>query len=530
MGRGSGAGLRVHRLAQSVGKSLAKGRPPGQSLGLDDYLDECPGDVLGTLDGFAGHLAAGNASDPTSLGYLFLMEGQLERLRYRADAGFTDAAGLIAAFQREAGKLASAGRIDGAALSMIGAVLHEAKIAASEELIASIEQHSEAMPIGEAMPDLAAVLDEMAGQCDGDPFSLASLLAETGHAMPREIRAMMPAVLAASAHAPVRETAVLHLLDPEPCVRKAAIEALQADVSRLTPDSLRRLIAIRNWLPEPERSGLDVLIRAARAKGIVCASWREAEIEIILAAAIDGSGAQGFLIVTKAGRKKRLSSILLRAGILEAWSGPPENKTKIEDAIDNAGFQVAMTPVSRAYLDETVCAHLAKGLAAGLVAPAGLLQAAETIGAAIWRPEPREWQDTLAGLLANIPQEMRAPEALRSILARSGDWAYEEGLPASWFESGPDAARITAKIRREERGTGLERVIAEVIAPRRAKWAELFTRTAQWLRAAQDEGAGLPWREFALLADAIGESRDLAQIPLMRDIAERTAAMNSATL
>lgn len=230
----------------------------------------------------------------------------------------------------------------------------------------------EAFPSG-AAPDLMATLEEIASQCQGDP------LCSRGHAggkRPPHARGSSRhdgGGAAAFPNAQVREAAIFLLLDAEPAVRKAAIKELQAHVSGLTPDSLRRLIAMRNWLPEAERSGADALIRAARADGIACAPWQEAGTDGIMASAIDGSGARGFLIVTRAGRKKRLSSVLLKTGVLDAWAGPPETKASIQNAIDQAGSQTPMIAVSRAYLDQTISDYLSRGFAAGVLPPAGLL-------------------------------------------------------------------------------------------------------------------------------------------------------------
>src|SRR5207245_11583005 len=48
----------------------------------------------------------------------------------------------------------------------------------------------------------------------------------------------------------------------------------------------------------------------ARAAGVDCAQWEAGGTETILATAIDGAATQGFLLVSPAGRKKRISSIL----------------------------------------------------------------------------------------------------------------------------------------------------------------------------------------------------------------------------
>jgi hypothetical protein len=89
-------------------------------------------------------------------------------------------------------------------------------------------------------------------------------------------------------------------------------------ISSLTSIEVRRLIAMRNWRPENERAEVDAVIRKARAAGIDCAPWEAGNIEAIVATAIDGATAQGVLLISPAGRKKRISSVLTKGGILDA--------------------------------------------------------------------------------------------------------------------------------------------------------------------------------------------------------------------
>lgn len=114
---------------------MAKGKLPRLRSGFEDYLDAFPDEALITLDGFVEHLAAGTAYDPLAAGYLFLMQGQLKRLRYRTDRGFVDAIHLVEKFQHAAANYAATGYMDGMAASMIGSALRQAGIPASEELI-----------------------------------------------------------------------------------------------------------------------------------------------------------------------------------------------------------------------------------------------------------------------------------------------------------------------------------------------------------------------------------------------------------
>ncbi len=69
----------------------------------------------------------------------------------------------------------------------------------------------------------------------------------------------------------------------------------------MTPADVRRLIAVRNWRPESERTEVDAIIRKARAAGIACGQWDAGSAESILATIVDGAMAQGFLLVSPEG-------------------------------------------------------------------------------------------------------------------------------------------------------------------------------------------------------------------------------------
>jgi hypothetical protein len=60
---------------------LAKRRIPGATPDLDSYLDNASGEIFAALDGFVRHIGPGGKNDPLALGYLFLVQGLLERLR-----------------------------------------------------------------------------------------------------------------------------------------------------------------------------------------------------------------------------------------------------------------------------------------------------------------------------------------------------------------------------------------------------------------------------------------------------------------
>ena len=495
------------------------------ALGIEDWLDPVPddGDIFAALESFVAHATGCGANDPLASDCLDGLQYQLELIRYRSDRGYQDAVRSIEEFQRAVADLVAAGRIGGLELAILGSALHRAGIPASAEF-AALEQSAAGFVADEAPAGFAAMLEDLASQCGGDPFIVASMLAETGHGLPAQARSLMVVEQIRSAGAVMRDAATLQMLDPDPEVRRATAAALQARIASLSPDSLRRLIMMRNWHPEAERPLVDAVIRSARAEGIDCATPQEGLTETLLASGIDGSGAQGFLIISPAGRRKRLSSVLLKNGVRDAWTGAPEPRRDIETALAQAVAETSMMPVSRGYFDRAVRHHLSLGLAAGAWPPAGLLQVAETVGGAPWQPERLDWREALAALLADLPAATLAPDAVSATLGASDEWADFDAIAESWFEDDQDVARRVAGARGRQRAKAVKYLLQSVLEQRRERWAEHFLLTALWLKEAPDNTA-LPCREFAILARALADGHDLSDIALMREIADRTVSV-----
>ena len=228
--------------------------------------------------------------------------------------------------------------------------------------------------------------------------------------------------------------------------------------------------------------------------------------------------------MSPAGRKKRISSILTKGGVADAWSGEPESPRCIEAALADSGMDAPMLAVSRSYLDRVLSHNLALSVERGVAAPLGLLQVAETLGGVDWQPARMDFGETLARLIAEIPEAMRRGTAFETVLRKSGRLADLEGVAQSWFEDGPDIAQAIAGARTRNRAKVATYLLQSVFARHRDKWADLLLRTALWMREAPLE-LNLCWRELAIVAKALADGRDMAEIGLMRDIAQRTLAV-----
>jgi hypothetical protein len=505
--------------ARKIAAAIAKGRPPPFSPDLDRYLEESPQEIFAAFDGAARHMPPVGKDEALAFGYLFLLQALLERLRYRTDRGYADAAELIATFQAEVAARADRGQTDHHMLAYVAGALHQARIPASSALAAATAKHQ--ADDGELPADVDAALQGLLDACAGDPFALVGSFAEVGHAMPEEARSALASGLALSGRPDARAAAVLFLLDSSAAARRAAAGALAQVASSLSPTDLRRLIAMRNWRPEIERADVDTIVRNARTAGIACAQWEPGSAEAFFGTAIDGSGTQAFLLLSPAGRKKKcVSSILIKHGIADAWSGEPESPRRIEASIAAAGMGLPTLAVSRAYFDRVLSHNLSLTIAQGEVAPLGLLQVAEKIGGAEWLPKRIDFRETLAGLLADLPGGMRDSAAVATVLRRSNELADLEAIEESWFEDDPQIAEIVGRHGRG-RAKLATYLLQSVIARRRDEWAEIFVRTALWMREAPAD-ADLSWPELALVAEAVAGGRDLTEIGLMQDIAKRT--------
>jgi hypothetical protein len=510
------------RHAITIATAIAKGEEPNNTPQLEQYFASYPREIFAALNGIVHNLSPAGKNPTLAQGYLFLLEGLLEHIRYGMDRGYSDATRLIADFQSHVAARVEAGRIDHKTLGYVAAALHRSRIPTTPRLAAASTKRRANDDAGnptDIRTPLAGIIEGYAG----DPFGLVGSLSEVAHAMPVEIRAGIAAELALSGFPDGRAAAVLYLLDPALVVRNAAASALASIASALSPTDVRRLIAVRNWRCENERAEIDAIVRKARAAGIDCAQWRAGTAETILATAVDAEGTQGFMVVSLAGRKKRLSPILIRKGIVEAISSMPEPRRIVEKVLWDFGRGLAVIRVSRNYLDSVLAHNLALGVEKGEPPPVGLLGVAEAIGGADWQPTRINYSDVLAHLIGELRKRSDVEMALRA-----GDPLDDLGpITESWFEDDPEIEQVLALALGGRPLKVATYLLQSVIARRREKWADIFLGTALWMREAPNIFHSA-WRDLAIAAKAVSDGRDLCEIGLMRDIAYRTIEAFSA--
>jgi hypothetical protein len=326
------------------------------------------------------------------------------------------------------------------------------------------------------------------------------------------------------------ELAVLLLLHPKAQVRAQLPERYrQTDcLGHIGPLGLRRLIGLRNWLPEKERPGVDALIKDLRVSGVQSAPLTPAQPGTVYASAFDGSGAQGTWVVTKSKRHHRIDAVLVKQGlgIREVWGEGGFTKREIDDKVRGMTARAGALPVQRDYLPRLVAHFIAVGLDKGIAPPPQLATLNELMGGEYWKPEVLALGATIAELRAGDPDAF-TPARIQGVLDDARHWPDYFPFAVSWFE---DDARVEAVLR-ESVGpvrdwslrlpVSIRAIVDDVLEPRRGVWAERLLWMALWARAAEKR-APQPWQDFVIIAEALEQNTPLGHIPLMHAIALRT--------
>jgi hypothetical protein len=516
----------TQRLAHRVADALARGRSPSPMPALDTFLAGPIEEIYAVLEAFERHIATGTErTDVLAGAYLWLMQMRLERLRYDIDADYDWAKEAARHFQETVAEHVLDGRLGREGFVAVGRALREAKLAPTPALIeAGLDQLGEVRenPAGDLSFAANRTLRSLAEQAGNDPFEVCDAMAEGAFTLPHEARAAAATFLLQEGGA-LGEVAALMILDPGAEVRRSIALALAAQAGRLAPASLRRLIQLRNWLPETEHHLVDQVVRGAREAGVECAPGEAARAVEVSASAVDGAGVQGFLITSPAGKGRCVSSVLVKRakGIQQAWCRRDLGKGELRRMMRHVASQSVLDRVERGYLDLTVSHYLAVGRRIGNVPPPGLLQVAEEIGGEAWRPAELDWRSALARLLADVPPPQRSQEAIQRTLSESSVWT-DERLADSWFEEDQEAALLAKRARTRDPERLAQYLLRTLMVQRAEKWAEHFVWMALRHRHAL-LGAAPVWIKYAILAEAIAAGRPLHGIPLMRDIAERSA-------
>ncbi len=514
--------IRLARLAQ---KDIARGRASKNAQKAVEVLADYQNSAIELLDLTLEEAAKEktNKSMVDSFGFLF---GQaLETLRFDIESAYKAASDVAESVRKRLVTASQSEASDRSTLLFLVQCFGAAKLDLGEELRGVVERLLE--EVGEANADdfdlsdpadLFGFVADLVKQADGDPFAVHSFLAESAEGVPDEHRAVMAAALLFSGEAEAAEASIGWLLDPATHVRRALANAL-ADAARkgkVTPIMLRRMITMRNWIPEDSRPALDAAIATARRKGVSPSSWDNIEVRQLVSTGVDGSGAIGVLAHCRSKRKNVLGSLVLKHGfgVRDAWAREGMTPKEIDQTFFEAGLMDQFT-VSPDFIRCAVGHFLAHGHQTGSMPPFGLVKFLEAVGVSSVQPELMS-----APLLLDTIHDGRAiiANAFEEFLADGSDVMDDYFFLDSWFEVGDEVdAVLTGNHAARKKREAL--IVEKVLEPRREWWTQAAAWAAYILYQA---GSDERWQEFYAAALAMVQMRPLNEISLMKRVAEQT--------
>ncbi|CAN5364558.1 hypothetical protein BH10PSE19_BH10PSE19_05710 [soil metagenome] len=468
-----------------------------------------------------------------------LLTDALSNIRYALERGYTWAEDIIGDFQKIVVQEVFDPQLDHRIANLTISAIQEAKLELSEEIKLAAQEYLDHVALDEdfeTTADMGNIFDGIATMGIESPFVIFEILTQQMSVMPLTAQIALVCEMFTAAPVVIRELAVVTLLHPNKELRAGVINYITQAVSKenLTPTSLRRMIGIRNWLPEEERPKLDAVIKRARKLGVECASWPKAEIGKITATEFDGAGAQGILIVSKNQEGNKLSGFIAKEGmgIRDPWCSPEAVSQAQIDKISKEMTQTVVShQVNSTYLNKLVAYYLWLGISKEGQPPAvGFLELAETVGVSDWRAEPFDIHEELSYLLANIDVHAMSNEFIEESLHRSKTWLEKQGLTPSWFEDDAEVEKIIQSGIKGKRRSNIDEaflhniVLEKVLEPRREKWAHRFVWMALWAKEIPNK-KGVVWSDFAVMAHEIFKGRPLREIPVFATISAETVAM-----
>src|SRR5215204_2047753 len=521
----------LSRLGKLVAADVTTGRAGANSWAASQVLEAHPEAVLDLIEMLFTEGRKTRPNEKLVSAYVYMIGQALELIRMAAENGQASAQELADAVRLTLLQAGTSGLVQPILLVMILMEFANAKLdpgADLQHLMANLsEQIGLEQGAGASGDDFDSYLEDLAEQVGGDPFALHAQLLEMAAALPADHRTTMGISLLRTGEASAREAVVGWLLDPSTEVRHAVASAIEqsAPHGAISGSMLRRLIVLRNWLPETDRPWLDRAIQACRRKGVECASWPQSQVHDALTSGIDGVGAQSIFVLAREGRRRAIACLLVKAevGVRDAWARHGLTRSEMEEFVGQVASGTEVFPVSSENVRIAAAHALAVNLASGIMPPFGLLDFVETADLQGLQPEALPVERLLGILEAETDPGVPRPTA--EVLARSRAAVDRFGFLDSWFEEGAEVEQLLGG-KRMARAKRVALVRESLLPKHAAKWGERLARIALLLRHCEDEE---PWQEFFVSAKEVLAGRSLAEVPLMNRVAEVTVDASVAS-
>ena len=438
---------------------------------------------------------------------------ELESVRIDANGGDPQARETLKAVREKIDKAARQDDIHFSILMTLGRLFSGAKVDIGDAARASMGRMASGLFSEPGEEPYRSFLQPMLSSFAGDPFAVHEEIRSVMAIFPVPYQAGMVKALAADKDPRGRRSAIGFLLAPEEPVALAAVSGLASAAAQggLDADCRRRIDMIRAWLPPSRREALDAAIPAGPAVPRPAAGFVKAIVSVC-----DGSGAAALLATTKHGSRYSIASVMTKPwGVADAFVIEDVPKGKAAEIELGATYSTPTAEVSLAAWTQLVRLALGRNLANGAPPPFELVRTLESIGLDSLAADPATSAEIIDQALAGIADRDSA-QAIAEAHKSVGD----SDAAGDWFEAG-DAVDAVLKETDSVDG-GAQALLEDYLPGRRAFWASQCALSALALkdRVATREGC---WEHLALVGRDLLRDVPLHDIPLMRQIADRSA-------
>ncbi|WED43072.1 hypothetical protein [Legionella cardiaca] len=388
----------------------------------------------------------------------------------------------------------------------------------------------------EEIDHLHAIRDMIEELSDLSVFDIAENFFAQSYAMPSDFFADLIIDLYSIEEG--QEIGLLTLLHPKKEVREVVVATFEQLIKTITlsPISLSRLQAIKNWYPESYHEQFERWIKIQRMKGVVFSSETSTPSIHIKASEVDGSGAQGIFIHAKLQRKNYLCGLLFKYkfGIKDAWITPsiPANEVPkyYSEAFDDS---VTLRDVDTSYLLMMTGHFLALMIKKGEMPDLHLLEIQELLGLH-FLPHSMDIPYLIEQLSVQITPF--TPEAMQLSLKRSKNWPKNKRFTESWYIENSHIDKLVNRYCTIIDGVKVcstEEAIADIFAheleKQRDKWLFHFLWIALWIKSKMRKNEKI-WQDSLFIAYAINSGMPLAEIPIMHEICQQSVINSIETM
>jgi len=297
--------------------------------------------------------------------------------------------------------------------------------------------------ISHIVPNLQEFLESLRrGKHYKNAFELYELLVGYIYVFSVEMQLDIIAELAVSSKKIIHEASILMVLHPKKEVRAKVPFILKGAFNKqiFTAVDLRRLIVMRNWLPEEERTSVDGIISLMKQESIMPAPCFPTKIINQYASVIDGSGACILLFESKIDNKRNVFGFVAKIGIgiKEPWIYEKVHKGFIKDVLGSLNAKgvdpLNFRNVGDTYIEKVIKNTLAYATDSNRTPDPNFLKISELYGAKNWQPEKINADLEVNNLKKYYTSITTDDHATMKALSEGRSWLRDHKELKSWFD------------------------------------------------------------------------------------------------